>query len=88
MQVDHNLNGLYQLNHIPKWNILSKNIDGPDGTKWKEVGCVIWKVKKLKGLSNSRKTEQYGQKDSYQFKFKIKCKFKIHDTDQFGLISR
>ena len=41
MQVDHNLNGLYQLNHIPKWNILSKNIDGPDGTKWKEVGCVI-----------------------------------------------
>ena len=32
---------VYQLKHIPKWNILSKNIDGPDGTKWKEVGCVI-----------------------------------------------
>ena len=32
---------VYQLKHIPKWNILSKNIDGPDGTKWKEVACVI-----------------------------------------------
>ena len=67
---------------------IKKNIDGPDGTKWKEVGCVIWKVKKLKGLSNSRKTEQYGQKDSYQFKFKIKCKFESHDTHPSWLVAR